>query len=157
MARVVFLHKLPTSFVVVGRGFSGNGRGERRLIPYQLFSDRAGDRPLHAGLFENETAAESYCAKKGWSMQTIDLDGSVEIHEVPGGKVKAKSDVKWGWACSECDCHNTKRPGFRHLDSYKKRGTFDPKAIKASLPENSTGYICTSCHHRDASHFYAAK
>lgn len=160
MARVVFLHKLPTSFVVVGRGLSGTGRGERRIVPYQLFSDRAGTKPLHAGLFESEAAAEMYCSKKGWSFQTIDLDASMDIHVVPGGTIKAKSETKIGWACSECDCVNTKRPPVRHIDSWRRRnknGTYSKldakkQAIRDSLPEDASGYVCTGCFHMDCVH-----
>jgi hypothetical protein len=159
MARVVFLHKLPTAFVVVGRGFSGNGHGERRIIPYQLFGDRTGMRPLNVGLFENEAAAESYCAKQGWTMQLVDLDADAIIRVVPGGKVKVKSVTKIGWTCSVCDCINTKRPGFRHIDSWRRKvktglGKLDAKkqAIRDGLPHDASGFVCTSCFHMDRLH-----
>jgi hypothetical protein len=91
MARVVFLHKLPVAFAVRGRGFNGNGQGERRLIPYQLCSDRAGERPMKVGLFEMPAAAERYASSKGWTMQEIPFDNAIDIRVVGDGIKRTKS------------------------------------------------------------------
>ncbi len=161
MARVAFLHKLPMSFVVVGRGFTGNGHGERRIIPYQLTSDRKGERPMNVGLFESRDAAEDMCNRKGWSMEIVDLDASVEIRAVPGGKVKAKSEIKIGWVCHhiDCDCVCTKRPYMVHVNDKArklKNGTVKLpaawQAIKDALPQEASGFVCSCCKHMDREH-----
>ena len=92
-------------------------------------------------------------------MQEIDLDGSVEIRTMGDGIKRVKSDLKMGWSCTSdgCTCHNTKHPAFRHIDSYRKRGKFDPKAIKASLPPGSSGNVCTACFHPSMCHTFVGK